>query len=301
MARYALTMMVAMAWLAPVPAGAVTILDSTWAAEGGGRGHEANGFRAHLRLAAEPQFRPVLALSTDGETWGEASGTWIGNDTRFAYVLTAAHIYERPAAARAYLVRGADGAVIRPDRIWVHPRWNGDVDSRTGYDAAILRLPAPLSDLGEPPVLYGGRDEAGKLLTFVGYGSRGIGSTGEKDRFYRGSAKAAAQGVVDQWVGPAADDDDAGNYLGIFLPKEDGSMANPYGGAATPATALVGLLGSGDSGGSAWMVHNGGWVLVGINSNGSGTASYGDSSWFARVSALRPWITSVFPGARFSD
>ncbi|HLO78211.1 MAG TPA: peptidase S1 [Magnetospirillum sp.] len=289
---------------APVPGGAVTALDGTWRAEGGGKGHEADGFGAHLRLAAEPQFRAVLALSTDGKTWGEASATWIGNDATHAYVLTAAHIYELPAKVNAYVVRGPDGTVWRPDRLWVHPQWNGDTETRTGYDAAILRLPKPLEGMGAPPVLYGGQGEEGKLITFVGFGSRGIGSTGEADRFYTGSAKAAAQGVVDQWVGLAPgrkSKGDVGNYLGVFFPKEDGSIANPYGGARKPATSLVGLLGSGDSGGSAWMPLKGGWVLVGINSNGDGTARYGDSSWFARVSALRPWITEVFPGAHFSD
>lgn len=290
---------------APSPAIAVTILDSTWRQEGGARGREWAGFRAHLQLAAEPQFRPVLALGSDGVTWGEASGTWIGNDDRYAYILTAAHIYELPAQRDAYAVRGADGRVHHPDKMWVHPKWNGDTETRTGYDLVILRLRAPLSGLGPPPVLYGGNGEAGRVITFVGFGSRGIGSKGEKDTYYRGSDKAAAEGMVDEWVAPVVPlpkGDDGGNYLGIFLPKEDGSMKNPYGGARKPVTAMVGLLGSGDSGGSAWMKgDNGEWVIVGVNSNGSGTASYGDSSWFARVSPHRGWIENIFPGVRFSQ
>lgn len=289
--------------LLPAAAGGVTILDSTWKAEGGGRGREAAGFGAHLRLAAEPQFRSVLALSGDGETWGEASGTWIGNGGGHAYILTAAHIYELPAMAGRYVVRGPDGKVHRPDRIWVHPDWNGDTDTRTGYDLVILRLPAALDGMGPPPVLYAGKGEAGRLITFVGYGSRGIGSTGQQDRFYTGSDKAAAQGMADQWVAPAAPlgKGDGGNYLGLYLPREDGSVPNPYGGGAKPATALAGLLGSGDSGGSAWMPQGGGWVVVGVNSNGSGTAAYGDSSWFARVAPHRAWITGIFPGASFGE
>lgn len=54
---------------------AVTVLDSTWHAEGGAKGHEAAGCGAHLRLAAAPPFRSVLALASDGKNWGEASGT----------------------------------------------------------------------------------------------------------------------------------------------------------------------------------------------------------------------------------
>jgi hypothetical protein len=283
---------------------AVTILDTTWSEEGGARSRAWAGFGAHLRLAARPQFHAVLAFASDDETWGEASGTWIGNDEGHAYILTAAHIYERPAKPGAYAIRSPDGASHHPDRIWVHPQWNGDADTRTGFDLAIVRLPTPLADLGPPPVLYSGHAEAGKLLTFVGFGSRGIGSTGEQERFYHGTDKAAAQGVADQWVdmaNPLPRDADGGNYIGVYLPKEDGSIPNPYGGAREPATRLVGLLGSGDSGGSAWMQEQGRWVMVGVNSDGSGTARYGESSWFARIAPHQAWISGIFPGAHFSE
>lgn len=283
---------------------AVTILDSTWRQEGGAKGQEWAGFKAHLALAAQPQFRSVVAFASDQETWGEASGTWIGNDDAHAYILTSAHIYEQPAKASTYTVRAPDGTRHHADRIWVHPQWNGDTDTRTGFDLVLLRLPKPWRGMGPQPLLYGGRAEAGKLITFVGFGSRGMGSTGEQDRFYRGTAKAAAQGRVDEAVEtakPVPRSGDGGNYLGIYLPKEDGSIPNPFAGATKPATRLVGLLGSGDSGGSAWMVWKDAWVIVGVNSNGSGTARYGDSSWFTRVAAHRAWIQGIYPGAQFSD
>ena len=286
------------------PAAAVVVLDSTWREEGGAKGREAEGFGAHLRLAAEPQFRAVLALATDGESWGEASATWIGNDERHAYLLTAGHVFELPARADAYVVRGPRGEVLKADRVWVHPGWNGDNDTRTGYDLAILRLTRPVDGLGTPPALYGGGEEAGKLVTFVGYGNRGIGSKGEKDAYYSGSAKAAAQGIVDQWVDivrPRPRDDDGGNYIGVFLPKEDGSIANPYGGSRRPVNRMVGLLGAGDSGGSTWMRLGKRWVIVAVNGNGTGKARYGDSSWMARVSPHRDWIVGIFPGAVFAD
>ena len=282
----------------------VTILDSTWRAEGGRRGDVERGFRAHMALAAQPPFRGVLALSTDGESWGEASGTWIGNDARHAYILTAGHVFELPAQADEYRVRGPRGEVWRPDRVWVHPQWNGEVDSRAGYDLAILRLPFPVEGLGPAPVLYTGRAEAGQLITFVGYGTRGTGTTGENEKVDTRGTAAAAQGVVDEWVDLKRKVDrpshDRGNTLGVFMPKEDGSIENPYGGSSRPVTRLVGLLGSGDSGGSAWMETEEGWVLVGVNSNGDGDAGYGDSSWFTRVSPHQGWVRGIFPGARFS-
>ena len=290
---------------AVVPAGAVVILDSTWSEQGGEPGNEAAGFGAALRLAAQPQFRAVLALSTDGESWGEASGTWLGNRDGKAYILSAAHIFELPATADQYVVRTPGGETLDIDRVWVLPEWNGDTDTRAGYDLSILRLDGEIDGAGPPPVLYTGAGEAGRLITFVGYGSRGIGSTGERDEYYEGSDKAAAQGMVDSWdklTRPPVDGEDAGNELGIFLPREDGSIENSLGGSSRPATPLVGLLGSGDSGGSAWMkTRSAGWVLVGVNSNGTGEAAYGETSWFCRVSPHRAWISSIFPDVRFSS
>ncbi len=301
--RAAVVITAALAVLAP-QAQAVIILDSTWRQEGGARGREWAGFAAHLRLAAEPQFKPVLAFATDGKTWGEASGTWIGNDAGHAYILTAAHIYTLPGKPDDYSVRGPDGQVHHADRLWIHPKWYGDTDTQTGFDIAILRLPEPLTNAGPQPSLYAGAGEAGQLVTFVGYGSRGIGSTGQQDQYYRGSDKAAAQGIAEQWKPMAARprrDQDSGNYFGVYLPKEDGSIPNPYGGESKPASRLVGLLGSGDSGGSVWMPVGSGWTIVGINSSGDGSAKYGESSWFSRVSAHKDWISKIFPGAQFAD
>ncbi|MBS1180698.1 MAG: Trypsin [Proteobacteria bacterium] len=286
-----------------MPAEAVVILDSTWARDGGEPGNEAAGFDSALHLAAAPQFRAVLAMSSDGEAWGEASGTWLGNKDGHAYILSAAHIFDVPLTTDQYVVRAPDGETLGIDRVWVLPEWDGDPNIRAGYDLTILRLEDEIDGAGPQPVLYTGANEAGKLITFVGYGSRGIGSSGEGDDYYEGSDKAAAQGIVDSWeelVRPPVDGEEAGNELGVFLPKEDGSIENSLGGLSRPATPLVGLLGSGDSGGSAWMKTKAGWLLVGVNSNGTGEATYGETSWFCRVSPHRKWIASIFPGTRFA-
>jgi len=141
----------------------------------------------------------------------------------------------------------------------------------------------------------------------AGAQARGGSSSRSGAEFRVGPARDAADGATGadhQWVDiadPVPRDDDGGNYLGVFLPKEDGSIANPYGGARKPATRLVGLLGAGDSGGSTWMRLGSRWVIVGVNGNGTGKARYGDSSWMARVSPHRDWIVGRFPGARFVD
>jgi catechol 2,3-dioxygenase-like lactoylglutathione lyase family enzyme len=302
--RVALAVVVAMPMLASLPASAVVILDSTWAEEGGTEADPGAGFTAALQIADESQFRGVIALSTDGESWGEASATWLGNDDDHAYLLTAGHIFELPGSVDDYVARAPDGHTVAVDKLWIHKRWNGDADTRSGYDIAIVRLEETLEGTGPEPHLYTGTSEAGKLITFVGYGNRGIGSIGEVEKYYEGSDKAAAQGIVDiaeDAVEPFPKSDDAGNYLTIALPKEDGSVELSTGGKRKPATRLVGLLGAGDSGGSAWMKVRGEWQIVGINSNGTGNATYGETSSFCRVAMHRDWIRKIFPGAKFGD
>lgn len=292
------------------PARAVIILGSTWAQEGGTAAHPADGFGAAIALANQPQFDAEITFSSDGDVWGECTGTWIGNDESHGYVLTAGHCFDGIAKATAYVYRTQGGTVISGDQLYFDPRWTQSLDWRNGYDLVIVRLSQPVRDAGPQPAIYAGMREKGRLLTFAGFGDRGTGSSGDDDAYYdphnQREEKAAAQGVVDEVVDavlPAPQDDvDAGNYLGIFLPKEDGSVPNPYGGSDRPATRLVGLLGSGDSGSGAWMqLKDGSWVLAGVASDGSGNAQYGDSAWFVRLSGNQLWIRTIFPGARFAS
>ncbi|WP_448207376.1 trypsin-like peptidase domain-containing protein [Azospirillum sp. sgz302134] len=288
--------------LTPRPLPAVVILDSAWREEGGARGREADGFGAHIRLANEPQFRSLVSLSSDGgREWGVGSGTWIGNDEAHGYVMTSAHNFDEAELAEMRF-RTDGGSVLRGDRVWIHQGYETEGD-HTGVDVAIVRLSRPVTDAGPPPLLYAGAAEKGKTITFIGFGTRGIGSVGEDERFNRGTDKAAAQGVVDEAVPlrrGGVRQEDPGNFLSVFLPREDGHLENPITGARRPVSRYAGLLGAGDSGGSAWMPLGDRWVVVGINTSGDGKSQYGDNSWFVRVSGVRSWIASVFPGARFA-
>ena len=293
--RFALTLTLAL----PAAASAVVILDSTWSAEGGDEDDPTAGFGAAIELAQRPQFRALVALSSDGgETWGDCSGTWIGNDRRHGYVLTAAHCFDE-AAPEDFAVLSSGGSEYAVVDSVIHEEWV-DTASTTGHDAAILVLDAPVRDAGPAPELYAGREERGRLLTYMGYGSRGISSVGESEEFHDGEVTpAGAQGLVDVVKG-GSDDEDSGNYLGVFLPAEDGSIDNPYGGATVPGSRFAGLLGSGDSGGPAWLELDGRWMVAGVNSNGTGNAEAGETSWFVRVSGKRPWILEHAPVARFA-
>lgn len=124
----------------------------------------------------------------------------------------------------------------------------------------------------------------------VGFGSRGIGSAGE-DSIYDGlPGKAAAENAVAEVmdaIQPPPADGDAGNWLSVTLRREDEG-----------AGRLDGILGSGDSGGSAWLLTGGLWAIVGVNANGTGD-TYGSQSFFARVSGTQDWLRSIVPGLSF--
>lgn len=272
---------------APRPADAVIVLDSTWRAEG--------GFRAHLALADQPQFASVIALSSDdGQVSGAGSGTWIGNRQGRARILTAAHVFNRDGAADDYVFRAQNGEAMQGTDIVFHPLYNWNNAERTGYDFAVVRLDGPIDDAGPPPALYGGNGEDGARIVMVGWGSRGIGSVGEKPQYYTTPGKAAATNKVDEVMDAVhppppkgGGGGDAGNWLGVTLRRE-----------SEGAERLDGILGSGDSGGSAWIRTEGGWAIAGVNANGNGD-TYGSQSWFARVSGVRDWLNATVPGLRF--
>lgn len=299
-------LLVAAALLAlTTPASAVVIVEETWRANGGSETAWESGFSAHEALAAQPQFRAMVALSQDGgKEYGVASGVWIGNRNGRALILTAAHVFDDGSRPKATQIRTAGGTVLRGRNVWIHPRWSGQVDARGGYDFAILELTGPITDAGDPPVLYSGDQELGRRAVIVGYGSRGVAPFGHGWRFGQrhGDHATAAENVVDQITDVDFSDrfGDWGNSLSIDLDQPNGPGKNRWGDAA-PISPLEGILAPGDSGGSLWMQFDSGWRLIGVNSSGDPGADYQDVSNFARISRERDWIQFIYPDARFGD
>ena len=278
--------------LIPASAEAVIILENTY---------KKSGFKQAEALALAPQFASLIYLEGESES---GSGSWIGNYKGHGYVLTAGHMFLPETKASAYSYQTIDGTDYHGEAVFVHPLWNENPDDRTGYDFAIVRLKECVSDAGTQPALYEGTAELGKMLTFIGYGWRGTGTKGEDTSIDTGDRPAAAVGLIEsviKAVEPPPKKGDAGNYLEIWLPKEDGSLTNPFDdeGINQPVSPLSGILGSGDSGGPAWIKAENGWAIAAVNSHGSGNAAYGDMSWFPRISHVRDWIKNIMPAARF--
>ncbi|MEY4871549.1 MAG: hypothetical protein RLZZ563_879 [Pseudomonadota bacterium] len=276
------------------PAQAVIILDSTWAENGGAEGAEAEGFDAHIALAEQPQFAAIFGLH-NGETYA-GSGTWIGNDDEgYGYILTAAHNFGAEPDPASWTYWSRAGTAYQGVEVYIHPSYDPNDDSTTGYDMAIVVLDAPVTDAGPAPKLYAGDQELGEVLTIVGYGSRGIGSVGEEDAYYDFDVEppAAARNVVDE-----VDGENGENNLIVDFDSEEAD-SNVMG-DANPIDPLEGILGSGDSGGSAWIETTSGWAIAATNTWGD-DAVYGSISGFSRVSTQLDWIGSIFPGFRTAE
>lgn len=273
--------------LIALPSGAVVILDSTWEANGG---TPSDGYAAHVALAMEPQFAAIFGLH-DGTSYG-GSATWIGNDEDHGYLLTAAHNFGDGEDASTWTYWSRDGTAYNGIDVQIHPSYDPDSDETSGYDMAIVTLDAPVTDAGPQPLLYEGQDELGREVTITGYGSRGIGSSGEGDDYYDfdGETPAAARNIVDE-----VDGENGENNLIIDFDSEaaDASVM----GDAEPLDELEGILGSGDSGGASWMETRQGWVIVATNTWGDDSV-YGSISGLSRVSTQLDWIASIFPGIR---
>jgi len=274
--------------LALLPAQAVVVLDST---------HAQHGYALAEELAAQPQFAALFHLDEDGT----ASATWIGNDTHHGYLLTAAHNFCDGSMATSYVYRAVNGSAYRGVSAVSYPIYRcrpegkerEDID---GVDLAIVKLDRPVEGLGNAPALYAGSAELGKHLVFGGYGKRGTGSTGESES---GNGRPAmATGVIENLIAGKGEDE---NYFEVALPKEDGSIENPFegGNLTRPIDGYAGLIAEGDSGGGAFIKLGGNWVLAGVNSSGDGDTKYGDASTFVRVSGRADWLAKNAPTARF--
>ena len=161
------------------------ILDKDFAANG-------NSFQAHIKLAKSVPFRAVGAIR-GGAT---RSGVWIGGP----YVLTTAHsavIEDSKSSQVTYDPRKYTFTIVIDGREysyrgveWIVPheyvqaaRGNTDRWKLGPADMCILRLDRSVSIPGVDPAAVSKQVPAvGDNLTFVGYGRRGLFSTGPNQR-----------------------------------------------------------------------------------------------------------------------
>lgn len=211
------------------------------------------------------------------------------------WALTAAHCVDETnllghiERAGEYVVTIA-GGVMGIDEVVIHPNYAHRYDTEDAsaeVDLALLHLSEPLA-MPIPLSLYRGHEELHQIVTLLGWGYSGLGTTGiqrDDGRFRK------AQNVISDIRGRLRFD--------FADPRLPGSQA----------LALEGLPGLGDSGGPALLETPAGWRIAGIavgeiashDAPPGVQGLYGAVGVYERVSDHLDWIdvvTGTVAGAR---
>ncbi len=246
----------------------------------------------YRKLGNGAPFRSVGRVEIDYGDGFHAIGTatLFGRDR----LVSAAHVFAADA------LEGAEGVRINfgPGRVQnidfqgdgvinLNPRYNSHTLQN---DVSVVFLPQKVSL--NPGVFYVGKRLAlDTPITFVGYGDTGTGLTGST-RY--SIVKRGGQNALGRYIYQNGD-------FEVDFDRPGSAAENSLG--SSRALALEGLLGPGDSGGSAWVKVGRKWRMVGINSygldsypggRGDGVEDdYGDRSGFVYLPKYVNWIDSV--------
>ncbi len=165
-----------------------------------------------------------------------------------------------------------------------------------GNDVAILRLTSTVpGNIATPfPLTAATTALTGFSVVTLGYGGRGIGSTGAtgSDGILRGGTN-----VLDRYGAPV---NTASSFTGTNIFSTD--FDNPAGtsntlgwlGSSAVATAFEATTAGGDSGGPLIFDNGGVWTLMGVLSGGTTSNSvYGDISWWTGVTPFQSQIEAA--------
>lgn len=268
-------------------ANAVVINEEIFRGNGGDPTNVARDIKYHNEPLQKQSYElPYLVV---GSIPG-CTATWLGNDlSGWTYILTAAHCIsykeeETPINTKfnswdGKTIASGSGVAYVPSVRINKPQGMGGAST----DIALLKLPTvdiPIDDNGQPiqrPVIYNGSLEYGHTVSFVGYGTWGVGLD-------QSGSYHPAQGAR-RLKGDSTIND-------IFeLEHGIGSTYVPKG-----TTKNWARVASGDSGSAWWQSHKGVDTIIATTNGGHSTKSTG-----TRVSKYASWIKSIYPDVRLLD
>lgn len=232
---------------------AVSILDSN-----ANVGSVQNQFETRIINGNVTSQFPSVGIVGDA-SGGFCTGTLIAPQ----FVLTAGHCVEGVANTAGRFTVG--GSTYATSQVFQNPTYNSNlIGSDNANDIAIFKLSTPVTNVA-PSEIFRSVPVTGQLLTLVGFGGAGNGSTGTDGSF---GTKRIGTTPIDS-VSPKL----------IRWHFDNNTEAN---------TA------PGDSGGPAYVNVNGSYYIAGVTSGGeSATAAIGDNSFDTRVDAFAGWIDSI--------
>lgn len=209
---------------------------------------------------------PTTAFPSVGIVGDASEGFCSGTLIAPQVVLTAGHCADGVAHTAGRFQVG--GQTYATSQVIVHPQYNESaIGTDNAHDIALFRLNRAVTGISPSPI-YRSTPQVGQLLTLVGFGAGGTGSSGHDGSF---GTKRVGTTPIDQ----------VSSRL-ILWRFDNNSESN---------TA------PGDSGGPAFIQVGGTYYVAGVTSGGDQeNAGIGDRSFDTRVDAYQSWLANYLGG-----